>query len=151
MTTPDAPLIAHVAVDVPLPHLDRVFDYAVTPAQAADVAPGVRVRVRFAGKLRDGYVMAVDHSTDVAAPAACTGQPPEVGAPDGVATDGAASPGAGEGKGLWRSGACDMGRSLQAAPRRDTSAGPFRRLRRSPSGTRAAPFGRPPAVVCSAP
>lgn len=69
MTTPDAPLIAHVAVDVPLPHLDRVFDYAVTPAQAAEVAPGVRVRVRFAGKLRDGYVMAVDHATDVAAPA----------------------------------------------------------------------------------
>lgn len=64
--TPDAPLIAHVAVDVPLPHLDRVFDYAITPAQTAQASPGVRVRVRFAGKLRDGYVLAVDHETDVA-------------------------------------------------------------------------------------
>ena len=69
MTTPQPPLIAHVAVDVPLPHLDRVFDYVVTPAQAPDVVPGVRVRVRFAGKLRDGYVLALDHHTDVAAPA----------------------------------------------------------------------------------
>ncbi len=69
MTTPEAPLIAHVAVDVPLPHLDRVFDYAVKPDQEAQVGVGVRVRVRFAGKLRDGYVMALDHDTDVAKPA----------------------------------------------------------------------------------
>lgn len=69
MTSPDVPLIAHVAVDVALPHLDRPFDYVVTPAQTATVAVGVRVRVRFAGKLRDGYVLALDHSTDVAAPA----------------------------------------------------------------------------------
>lgn len=68
MTTLDAPLIAHVAVDVPLPHLDRVFDYAITPDQAAEVTPGVRVRVRFAGKLRDGYVLAVDHVTEVTTP-----------------------------------------------------------------------------------
>ena len=56
-------MIARVAVDMPLPHLDRLFDYAVTEAQAADVKPGVRVRVRFAGKLRDGYVIELaDHS-----------------------------------------------------------------------------------------
>jgi primosomal protein N' (replication factor Y) len=46
-----------VAVDVPLPHLDRLFDYQV-PAQYADVAkPGVRVRVRFAGQLVDGFLL----------------------------------------------------------------------------------------------
>lgn len=49
--------VARVAVDIPLPHLDRLFDYAV-PAEMDDVvAPGCRVRVRFAGRLVDGYVM----------------------------------------------------------------------------------------------
>ncbi|MGI9196547.1 MAG: hypothetical protein ACR2KE_03705, partial [Candidatus Nanopelagicales bacterium] len=32
-------------MDVPLPHLDRVFDYSVPPAMAAEAQPGVRVRV----------------------------------------------------------------------------------------------------------
>ena len=55
--------IASVAVAVPLAHLDRPFDYAIPEAMAADVAPGVRVRVRFAGRLVDGYVLDVlDHS-----------------------------------------------------------------------------------------
>ncbi|MFZ1410864.1 MAG: primosome assembly protein PriA, partial [Micropruina sp.] len=49
--------IARVAVDMPLPHLDRFFDYAVPEALDAEAAPGTRVRVRFAGKLRDGYVI----------------------------------------------------------------------------------------------
>lgn len=49
--------VARVAVDVSLAHLDRPFDYAVTPAQDAEAQPGVRVRVRFAGTLRDGYVL----------------------------------------------------------------------------------------------
>jgi primosomal protein N' (replication factor Y) len=50
--------VAQVVVDVPLPHLDRTFDYAV-PASMADAAqPGVRVRVRFAGRLVDGWVVA---------------------------------------------------------------------------------------------
>jgi primosomal protein N' (replication factor Y) len=49
--------IARVCVDVPLTHLDRPFDYLV-PAGSADAAqPGVRVRVRFAGQLVDGYVL----------------------------------------------------------------------------------------------
>ena len=47
-------MIARVAVDIPLPHLDRLFDYSITESQTADVRPGVRVRVRFAGKLRHG-------------------------------------------------------------------------------------------------
>jgi primosomal protein N' (replication factor Y) len=44
-------------VDLPLPHLDRPFDYLV-PARAADAAvPGARVRVRFAGQLVDGWLL----------------------------------------------------------------------------------------------
>ncbi|MBB1495977.1 primosomal protein N' [Propioniciclava sp. MC1595] len=57
--------VARVAVDVPLPHLDRVFDYAITDEQADAVQPGVRVRVRFAGKLRDAWVLEVADTTDL--------------------------------------------------------------------------------------
>ena len=60
----DEVLVAHVAVDVSLPHLDRPFDYRVTPEQAADAVVGARVRVRFAGRLRDGFILAVDHETE---------------------------------------------------------------------------------------
>ena len=49
--------IARVAVDISLPHLDRLFDYAVTEQQSATALPGVRVRVRFAGQLVDGFVV----------------------------------------------------------------------------------------------
>jgi primosomal protein N' (replication factor Y) len=49
--------VARVAVDVPLPHLDRPFDYLV-PQPLADAArPGVRVRVRFAGQDVDGWLL----------------------------------------------------------------------------------------------
>ncbi len=49
--------IARVVADTGLPHLDRPFDYLV-PAELADQAqPGVRVRMRFAGRLVDGYVL----------------------------------------------------------------------------------------------
>jgi primosomal protein N' (replication factor Y) len=53
---PELP-IARVVVDVPLAHLDRPFDYAVTADQDADAVPGARVRVRFSGRLRDGFVL----------------------------------------------------------------------------------------------
>ncbi len=58
--------VARVWVDVPLPHLDRDFDYAV-PEGLIDLAvPGARVRVRFAGRLVDGFVVArTDHSDHV--------------------------------------------------------------------------------------
>lgn len=49
--------IARLAVDVPLAHLDRGFDYLVTEEQSAAAQPGVRVRVRFAGQLVDGMVL----------------------------------------------------------------------------------------------
>jgi len=49
--------IARLAVDVPLAHLDRLFDYLV-PAHLAEVArPGVRARVRFSGRLVDGFIL----------------------------------------------------------------------------------------------
>ena len=57
-TAPAAELpVAKVAVDIPLAHLDRPFDYLVPERMAADVVPGCRVRVRFSGKLVDGYVL----------------------------------------------------------------------------------------------
>ena len=56
MTEPELP-IARVAVDMPLSHLDRPFDYAVLESQHTAAVPGARVRVRFAGRLRDGFVL----------------------------------------------------------------------------------------------
>ena len=49
--------VARVVVDSGLAHLDRLFDYSV-PASLSDQAqPGVRVRVRFAGRLVDGWLL----------------------------------------------------------------------------------------------
>ncbi len=50
--------VAQVAVDTGLLHLDRPFDYAVPAAMADGAQPGCRVRVRFAGRLVDGFVLA---------------------------------------------------------------------------------------------
>ena len=56
--------VARVAVDVALAHLDRPFDYRV-PAHLDEVAaPGVRVRVRFAGRLVDGFLLERVADTD---------------------------------------------------------------------------------------
>ncbi len=49
--------MAKVAVDLPLANLDRPFDYTVPPELDAAAQPGVRVKVRFAGQLRDGFVL----------------------------------------------------------------------------------------------
>ncbi len=57
MTDP-APLpVARVAVDSGLTHLDRAFDYLVPASLDTAARPGVRVRVRFAGRLVDGWVL----------------------------------------------------------------------------------------------
>ncbi|ORV15425.1 primosomal protein N' [Mycobacterium celatum] len=40
-----------------VPHLDRDFDYLVAAEQSDDAHPGVRVRVRFHGRLVDGFVL----------------------------------------------------------------------------------------------
>ncbi|GAA1643359.1 primosomal protein N' [Nonomuraea maheshkhaliensis] len=53
---PDDP-VARVAVDSPLPHLDRLFDYMIPASLHETAQPGVRVRVRFAGKLVDGFLL----------------------------------------------------------------------------------------------
>ena len=50
--------VAQVAVDVSLAHLDRLFDFLVPESMSAVALPGVRVRVRFAGRLVSGYVVA---------------------------------------------------------------------------------------------
>lgn len=51
--------VAQVLVDLPLPHLDRPFDYGVPTDLRDAVRSGVRVKVRFAGRERDGYVVGV--------------------------------------------------------------------------------------------
>ncbi|MBV9163103.1 MAG: primosomal protein N' [Pseudonocardiales bacterium] len=49
--------VARVCVDTPLAHLDHPFDYLVPAEFDAIAAPGVRVRVRFAGRLVDGWLL----------------------------------------------------------------------------------------------
>lgn len=46
--------VARVAVDKALSHLDQLFDYAVPARLDADAVPGVRVRVRFGGRVGQG-------------------------------------------------------------------------------------------------
>jgi primosomal protein N' (replication factor Y) len=48
--------VARVAVDVALPHLDQLFDYLVPEPLSATAVAGARVRVRFAGRLVDGFI-----------------------------------------------------------------------------------------------
>jgi primosomal protein N' (replication factor Y) (superfamily II helicase) len=49
--------VARVAVDVPLAHLDRPFDYLVPERLTEAAVPGCRVRVRFAGQLTGGFLL----------------------------------------------------------------------------------------------
>ncbi|MCT1654930.1 primosomal protein N', partial [Brachybacterium muris] len=49
--------VASVRLIGVLPHLDRPFEYAVTPDTAA-AGPGMRVRVRFSGRDTEGIVLA---------------------------------------------------------------------------------------------
>ncbi len=54
----DQPLpVAAVRVVTGLPHLDREFEYAVPPQLSVAAQPGVRVKVRFAGREADGFVV----------------------------------------------------------------------------------------------
>lgn len=56
--------VAQVVLDLAPAHLDRPFDYLV-PATMADAArPGVRVKVRFAGREVDGYVLERLHRSE---------------------------------------------------------------------------------------
>ncbi|WP_064741779.1 primosomal protein N' [Hamadaea tsunoensis] len=49
--------VARICVDVALPHLDRVFDYQVPEDLSEAARPGTRVKVRFSGKLLDGWLL----------------------------------------------------------------------------------------------
>jgi len=49
--------VARIAVDMPHAHLDRPFDYLVPERFDGQARPGVRVRVRFAGQLVDGFLI----------------------------------------------------------------------------------------------
>ena len=51
--------VAAVLVDTGLAHLDRPFEYAIPDELATEVAPGVRVKVRFSGRDLDGFVVAL--------------------------------------------------------------------------------------------
>lgn len=54
--TPKLP-VALVAVQVPLPHLDRGFEYRVPRDLDEDAVPGARVKVRFSGRDVDGFIL----------------------------------------------------------------------------------------------
>jgi primosomal protein N' (replication factor Y) (superfamily II helicase) len=56
--------IARVLPMLSVPHLDREFDYLVSADQSDDAQPGVRVRVRFHGRLVDGFVLERRNDTD---------------------------------------------------------------------------------------
>ncbi|KAA0111915.1 primosomal protein N' [Mycolicibacterium sp. P1-5] len=56
--------IARVLPMLSVPHLDREFDYLVSAEQSDDVQPGVRVRVRFHGRLVDAFVLERRSDTD---------------------------------------------------------------------------------------
>ncbi|UMB72317.1 primosomal protein N' [Mycobacterium paraterrae] len=47
-----------------VPHLDREFDYLVSEEQSDDAQPGVRVRLRFHGRLVDGFILERRTNTD---------------------------------------------------------------------------------------
>ncbi len=56
--------IARVLPMLSVPHLDRDFDYLVAANQSDDAQPGVRVRMRFHGRLVDGFVLERRTDTD---------------------------------------------------------------------------------------
>jgi primosomal protein N' (replication factor Y) len=56
--------VARVVPMLSVPHLDRDFDYLVSAEQSDDAQPGVRVRVRFHGRLVDAFVLERRSDTD---------------------------------------------------------------------------------------
>lgn len=59
------PRVARVAVDVPLAHLDRLFDYEIPDALVTDAVVGARVKVPFSGQLRDGWLLELAEASEV--------------------------------------------------------------------------------------
>jgi primosomal protein N' (replication factor Y) len=62
--------VARVLVDSSLPQLDRLFDYRIPPELVAASAPGVRVRVpiRSAGRIADGFIIEIAEAGDYPGP-----------------------------------------------------------------------------------
>lgn len=56
--------VARILPLLPLAHLDREFDYLVAQELSDEAQPGVRVRVRFAGRLVDGFVVSRTATSD---------------------------------------------------------------------------------------
>ena len=56
--------MARVLPLLQVPHLDREFDYLVPEALSDQAVPGARVRVRFAGRLVDGFLLERATGTD---------------------------------------------------------------------------------------
>jgi primosomal protein N' (replication factor Y) len=56
--------VASVSVDLSLAHLDRPFDYLVPGRLADQAAPGARVKVRFAGRDVDGFLIGRSDQTE---------------------------------------------------------------------------------------
>ncbi len=50
--------VAEIVLELGLAHLDRCFEYSVSAEQADVAQPGVRVRVRFAGRETGGFIIA---------------------------------------------------------------------------------------------
>lgn len=60
------PIIARVAIESPLPQLDRLFDYSIAPELIGQLAPGQRVKVSF-GRSKtklSGFVVEVSDSSE---------------------------------------------------------------------------------------
>ena len=49
--------VARVAVETPLPHLDRLFDFTIPGEMAEQALPGCRVKVRFHGRRVGGWLV----------------------------------------------------------------------------------------------
>lgn len=82
------PLVGRVLIDSPLPQLDRLFDYAVPHALEADAVPGVRVKVplRTAGRVVEGYLVEVVDAHDAPATAKPLSQVESIVSPVAVLT-----------------------------------------------------------------
>lgn len=57
--------IARVAVDVPLAHLDRLFDYEIGEKLVDDAVVGARVQVRFSGQQQRGWIVELASESEV--------------------------------------------------------------------------------------
>ncbi len=60
---PELP-VAHVAVDLPLAHLDRPFDYLVPATLHEQAVPGCRVKIRFSGRDVNGFLLGRSEESD---------------------------------------------------------------------------------------